>query len=684
MRTSEHLAEAAGHLAQLLREGQHDLRTPADLALAVQARDQLATGLARGLQLTLTHLDAAGGHLDAVEATRPLAQALTELPRHHQPNAAESDHAASTSRACQAWIRAAEAVTAAADQATRADPGSPTIWRAAAIDLAALSGSLASLDSDLTDAAHTIAPTPDAPTEAARQAFEELRHSARAAVTALDLAGLPDQYHLTPPVLGVAPVTAAHHVPIAVRRAVVLLARSPSLTAAQHAAVAVETARLVHRLRSERDAAAGEDLDPALRRFAQAHLGVAHVWNAAAHLNCTGAGSWEPAAQLQAVSNYLARPEHPRLSAQQLQGTFRLLPAVTASVTTGLDEALVKEDWTAAYRDGDGRLVQATIWPDYEPESRELTASLWDLTPAAVHLAGHAAHEAWHDRDIPANGYRLGDAAQDPDPGAPHAIAELNRIHTALNAAAATGRGILNAFGPPAPDGAARRPSGAAPARAALSTPTSTGPDTPPARQAAPQPISLRGPHDVADAVRRLTRLLTAADRMTTDDWKAIARTAADTALDAGHALYLAARPAPAQALLDHARLLTDAAQAMPPTSPMSHPNQQPLVQAGRIRRLLADHRKRRAPLPRETALNIAREIPALAQALAQTADRFATGRPPRSRPGSLGTRWAHSATLAADRMARACALTPRITATLAAAASPPSTLSARVQGGRR
>jgi hypothetical protein len=153
MRTSEHLAAAAGHLAALLRQGQHDLVTEPDLTLAVRSRDQAAAGLSQALRTVVNQLDAAGGHQDVVQAATPLAAALIARTSG-LPGPAPGDVGVDrpSCRSAQAWGQAATEIEAAAGQRDRAGPARADDLRAAGVDLVALAGALADLDTDLAGA----------------------------------------------------------------------------------------------------------------------------------------------------------------------------------------------------------------------------------------------------------------------------------------------------------------------------------------------------------------------------------------------------------------------------------------------------------------------------------------------------------------------------------------------------
>ncbi|HEY6795675.1 MAG TPA: hypothetical protein VI248_13435 [Kineosporiaceae bacterium] len=610
MRTSEHLAAAAGHLAALLREGQHDLVEEPDLGPAVEARDRVAAGLAQALRTVLDQLDALGGHHDAVEAAAPLVPALLACARSAPVVPPGS---LPTSGAAAEWVAAASEVEAAARQASQVGPTSATDLRAAGVDLATLAGALADLDTDLTAAV----PTAGAP-RSDPQARERLQRHARVAVTALDGADLPDQYHLAPPVLGVAPVTEAHLIPIALRRVRVLLDRSPGLTAPQHAAVAMELARLAHHLRRRLGPRPGTDA--ALRRLTNAYLGLAHVWNAITHVRGLGPGSWDAPAQLHAINRFLtARPEVGLIDAQVVSR----LTALASRIAAEFDRAQSREHWAAAYQDATGRMAWAPLWPDYGPASRGETPAVSDLVSAEVHLAGHAVHEIWHDRNLPVEGYRLGDPIEDRRIGSPYGVAELTRIRIALDATIAAGRGLQTTLGSALPD-SARSASATATARQVLPASTAVVPVA--GLTAVPQRvIAVRRPSDLPDGLNRLAALL----RGTSDlsplslaQWRQIARTVAVAAQHTGQALYRAGHPAPAAALVEQARLLAEVVQAVPKATSTGRGRCLPLAEAQQIHRQLASLRQAGISLEPTHALAMASALPMCMQALADSAHR--------------------------------------------------------------
>lgn len=631
MTTADHLTAAARHLADLLRHGQDDLTTLPDVTAAAHARDQVATGLARGLDAVLAQLATVAGQEAAVQAAAPITAQLTR--RMTGVPAPVTDQASTKldgPRSVQSWVRAAAEVQTAAAHADRAGPASTASLRAATADLTALAGALAVLDPGLAAALKVVgkdrARLVLADRSVARGHLERLYRDAQTAVGLLDSTDLPAGYDLPPPVTGVAAVIEARSVPAAIHRAAVMLDRTRTLTPTQHAAVAMETARLAHQLRNLLRAAPTErpqrtETDHALRRFVHAHLGLVQVWRTTARLRCRHGGSWEPAAQVRAVTQLLVTEAAPLIDTALLRDAIGLLPVLTDAAAAQFERSLARRDWTAAYQNGEGATSWATLWPDFGPASRGETPDVSDVGPITAHLPGHAVHETWHDRNLPVEGYRLGDPIEDRRVGSPGGVADLNRIYTAMDATRATGRGLTATTGPP---------------RALVSTTPDAASDTAPARRtllsgqsAHPserQVVQVRRSSHLPVALRHAAALLGVAAPLTSAEVRQIARIVAEVAQDSSRALERAGQQAQAAALTQHARLLSTFAQTTSRESAGSRRRTPALAQLQQARNHLGALRTGGVHLTPALAEAVAQSLPGLTVAFADAAQTMITG----------------------------------------------------------
>ena len=636
MTTSDHVTAAARHLADLLRHGQDDLTTRADVRSAAHARDQVATDLARALDAVLAQLATVAGQEAAVDAGVPIITGLTRrMTRVPAPPSGRVRADRQVPRSVQTWAAAAAEVQWAAAQVDRAGPAATRDLRAAAADLAALAGALAVLDPGLAAALQGVGLTRAGSVLAghhmARGHLERLYRDAQTVIGLLDSTDLPAGYDLPAPVKGVAAVTDVRAVPAAIHRAAVMLDRTRTVSSVQHAAVAMETARLAHQLRNLLRADPTDptklpqrvETDDALRRFVQAHLGLVHVWQTTQRLRCRPGGSWEPAAQLRAVNQLLATASAgPPLDTALLQDAASRLPAVADAAAAQFERSLSRRTWTAAYQDRDGAVAWATLWPDYGPASRGQTPDVAEVGPLLAHLPGHAVHENWHDRNLPVEGYRLGDAIEDRRVGSPGGVADLNRVFTALDATQATGRGLRAATDAPhahattpAPDAA----SDAAPARRTLVMGQS-------ARPAGEQIVQVRRSSHLPAALRHAASLLGVAAPLTISDVRQIARIVAEVAHDGSRALQRAGHDTQATALAQHARLLTTFSQTTP-RAPTRTGNRTPaLAQLQQVRHHLAVLRTAGIDLTPSLAQAAGQLLPDLTVAFADAAQMIITG----------------------------------------------------------
>lgn len=612
MKTSDHLAAAADQIAVLLRHGQRDLTDAREAITVLAARDRAVTALTDALRVVLARLDAAG-HTQAVDAGHDVVRALTACA---DVSTRFSLDTTPTSRAAQAWRSAAQQIEAATAQALHVEPATPRDLRAAAADLAALAGTLPTLDADLATALTDIPALAEAGTAIAAATPQHLWRQARTAMNILDAAGPPEHYHLIP-ATGVAAVTSPDLIPPAIHRVGILLGQGPSLTGPQHLHVAVQLARLAHHLRLNLEKTPDgiePALDTALRRFARANLGLAHIWTTTHHLRNTRPGSWDAPAQLQAINQLLTTPSGRKIHPTDARETTSLLPAIARITHLRFNTSLAQGHWDASYHNGTPHLAWATLWPDYGLASRDEKPTATDRVSTTVHLTGHTIHDTWHDKDIPIHAYRLGDPTQDTPPGSTLGVKDLTRIHTTLKTTTTTARELHTTIGPPT----------TAPPTISTQPTTADHPLPHTTQQLPPSVIPIHRSTDLSHGLHQLTALLHTTTHLSPQHLQTITKTTANAARNASRALLTNNNHNNrAIVLTEHADLLTDIAHAAQRMVTTQRSNPHPLQQTQQIAHYLTTLQTTETRLPHAHARDVANAIPPLTTALADITQRM-------------------------------------------------------------